>query len=146
MAFSLIEFTHILSSIEDLLFMSENQSLINISTGSEDDEYNKIFIQFTFCLKQGRSEIRIYDTNGTISYIDIDGENLKKLEFDQANISATYSSFNKALKQVLDLDRQRVSKIKNKNTFDRLEEMPNVNMELVNSSLDDIRKNIPEVN
>ena len=146
MAFSLIEFTHILSTIEDLLFMSENQSLINISTGSEDDEYNKIFIQFAFYLKQGKSEIRIYDTNGIISYIDVNGEHLRKLEFEQANISVTYSSFNKALKQILDLDRQRVNKIKNINTFNRPEEMTGVNIELVNSSLDEIRKNIPEVN
>jgi hypothetical protein len=145
MAFSLVEFTHILSTIEDILFMSENQSPINISTGSEDDEYNKIFIQFAFCLKQGKSEIRIYDTNGIISYLDIDGGNLRKLEFDQANISATYSSFSKALKQVLDLDRQRVNKTKGTNNSEPTTETIDVNIELVNSSLDEIRKNIPEV-
>jgi hypothetical protein len=145
MAFSLVEFTHILSTIEDILFMSENQSPINISTGSEDDEYNKIFIQFAFCLKQGKSEIRIYDTNGIISYLDIDGENLRKLEFDQANISVTYSSFNKALKQVLDLDRQRVNRTKVTNNSEPTAETIDVNIELVKSSLDEIRKNIPEV-
>jgi hypothetical protein len=146
MAFSLVEFTHILSTIEDLLFMSENQSLINISTGSEDDEYNKIFIQFAFCLKQGKSEIRIYDTNGIVSYLDADGENLRKLEFDQANISVTYSSFNKALKQILDLDRQRANKTNGNNTLDRIEANSNSYAEPVNSSLDEIRKILPEAN
>jgi hypothetical protein len=145
MAFSLVEFTHILSTIEDILFMGENQSPINISTGAEDDEYNKIFIQFAFHLKQGKSEIRIYDTNGIISYLGVDGENLRKLEFDQASISATYSSFNKALKQILDLDRQRVNKTKGTNNSEPTTETIDVNIELVNSSLDEIRKNIPEV-
>lgn len=144
MAFSLIEFTHILSTIEDLLFMSEDRSLINISTGSEDNEYNKIFIQFDFRLKQGKSEIRIYDTNGIISYIDADGENIRKLEFDQANISVTYSSFNKALKQILDLDRQRTNKISNLNISNQTIESHNLYSETVNSSLDEIRKILPE--
>jgi hypothetical protein len=146
MAFSLVEFTHILSTIEDILFMSENQSPINISTGSEDDEYNKIFIQFAFCLKQGKSEIRIYDTNGIISYLDIDGENLRKLEFDQANISVTYSSFNKALKQVLDLDRQRDNKANGNNILDRTADAPISYTDSTNSSLDEIRKILPEAN
>jgi hypothetical protein len=145
MAFSLIEFTHILSTIEDILFMSENQSLINISTGSEDDEYNKIFIQFAFCLKQGKSEIRIYDTSGIISYIDGDGEDLRKLEFEQANISVTYSSFNKALKQILDLDRQRANKINGNNILDQIENA-SIPASPVNSSLDEIRKILPEAN
>ena len=142
MAFSLVEFTHILSTIEDILFMCETQSPINISTGAEDDEYNKIFIQLTFCLKQGRSEIRIYDTNGIISYLDVEGENLRKLEFDQANISVTYSSFNKALKQILDLDRQRVSKINGNNNLDRTADASIPYTDSTNSSLDEIRKNI----
>jgi hypothetical protein len=145
MAFSLVEFTHILSTIEYLLFMSENQSPINISTGAEDDEYNKIFIQLTFCLKQGRSEIRIYDTNGIISYLDVEGENLRKLEFDQANISATYSSFNKALKQILDLDQQRGNKI-NSNNLNRTADAPIPYTDSTNSSLDEIRKILPEAN
>lgn len=145
MAFSLVEFTHILSTIEDILFMSENQALINISTGAEDDEYNKIFIQFAFRLKQGISEIRIYDTNGIISYIDADGENLRKLEFEQANISVPYSSFNKALKQILDLDRQRANKINGNNILDRLENT-SIPTDPVNSSLDEIRRILPEAN
>jgi hypothetical protein len=145
MAFSLVEFTHILSTIEDLLFMSEDRSLINISTGSEDGEYNDVFIKLAFCLKQGKSEILIYDTNGIISYLDFDGENLRKLGFDQANISVTYSSFNKALKQILDLDRQRDNKKNGNNILDR-KENNSILSEPVSSSLDEIRKILPEAN
>lgn len=126
--------------------MSENQSLINISTGSEDDEYNKIFVQIAFCLKQGKSEIRIYDTNGIISYIDADGENLRKLQFDRANISLTYSSFNKALKKILSLDRQYVNKIRGVNAFYRIEDASILCKDPVDSSLDEIRKILPEAN
>lgn len=146
MTSSLVEFTHILTTIEDLLFMSESRSHINISTGSDDDEYSVIFMQLAFSLKQGESEIRIYDKTGIISYVDTDRETLRRLEFDYSNISTTYSSFNKALKQILDLDRQRVNKAKSPNYSNRLTGIPSQHSEQINSSLDEIRKILPEAN
>jgi hypothetical protein len=146
MAFSLSELTYIISTIEDLLFMSDRKSLISVATGSDDDEYNKVFTQLTFNLKRGRSEIRIYSALGTISYLDADGEILKKLDFVEDTISTTYSSFNKALKQMLDFDRQRMGKTKSINIPDSAEDISDEHPGSVNSSLDEIRKIIPEAN
>jgi hypothetical protein len=58
-AFVVPDIAHIYSTIEDLLYMSEPQSSINISFGINEDEYE--FIKFNFRLKHGSSEVKIYE-------------------------------------------------------------------------------------
>jgi hypothetical protein len=48
-SFIVPDIAHIHSTIEDLLYMSEPPSLIQISFGIDEEEYK--FIKFNFCLK-----------------------------------------------------------------------------------------------
>jgi hypothetical protein len=107
MSFVLSEVIHIISTIDDLLSMSEHPSIIDTSTGCDnDDDDDTVFIQFKFPLKNGISEVKIYDSVGLIIYTNKSGESLKEIEFDDNDIAATNGSFKKALKQVRDFDRQ----------------------------------------
>jgi hypothetical protein len=111
MSFELSDVVHIISTIDDFLSMREHQCIIDTSTGygyddDDNDEDDTVFIQFKFPLKNGISEIRIYDSVGFFIYRNQNGESLKEIEFDNSNIATTNSSFKKALKQVRDFDRQ----------------------------------------
>jgi hypothetical protein len=127
MSFNLAEFSHIVSTIDDLLSMSEPPCSINISTGydeenddnedEDEDEENDVsedteFISLTFSLKNGQSQVRIYDSFGMFFYMDNNGELLKSIDFDDTYIAETSGSFKKALKQIRDFDRKHVNTIK----------------------------------
>jgi hypothetical protein len=129
MSFNLAEFSHIVSTIDDLLSMSEPPCSINISTGydekndeNEDEEEENDgsedleFMSLTFSLKNGQSQVRIYDSFGMFFYMDNNGELLKSIDFDDTYISETSGSFKKALKQIRDFDRKHVSTVKNVHT------------------------------
>lgn len=133
MSFNLTEFSHIVSTIDDLLSMSEPPCLINITTGydegnddgedenDDDDEENDDdegmeFMSITFSLKNGQSQVRIYDSFGIFFYMDNNGELLKSIDFDDTYIAETSGSFKKALKQIRDFDRKHVSAVKNVHT------------------------------
>ena len=116
MSFVLPEVIHIISTIDDLLSMSEQPSPINTSTGYDEDDDEAVFIMFTFPLKNGLSQVKIYDSVGFVTYTNQDGEILKDIEFDDSAISETNGSFKKALKQIRDFDRQQVSTVKSSNT------------------------------
>jgi hypothetical protein len=111
MSFELSDVVHIISTIDNLLSMSEHQSTIDTSIGYDDDEENEenedtVFIQFKFPLKNGISEMKIYDSVGFFIYTNQNGESIKEIEFNDNDIAETNSSFKKALKQVRDFDRQ----------------------------------------
>jgi hypothetical protein len=106
MSFNLSEVIHIISTIDDLLSMSEHPSPINTSTGYDEDDDEAIFIKFTFPLKNGISQVKIYDSVGSFTFATQSGEVLKTIEFDDNAVVATNGSFKKALKQVRDFDRQ----------------------------------------
>jgi hypothetical protein len=95
------------STIEDLLYMSESQSLINISFGINEDDFE--FIKFSFNLKHGSSEVRVYEDSGDFSYINRNGEILQSIEFDITEFSSTNGSFYQAFKSMLSLDRQQAN-------------------------------------
>jgi hypothetical protein len=127
MSFNLAEFSHIVSTIDDLLSMSEPQCSINISTGydeedEDEDEDNDNededveFISLTFPLKNGQAQVRIYDSFGMFFYIDNNGEILKSLDFDDTYVAETSGSFKKALKQIRDFDRKHISTAKSVHT------------------------------
>jgi hypothetical protein len=119
MSFNLNEFKHIVSTIDDLLSMSEPQSFLNISTDCEREEdwdeekddvnNNRTFINLTFFLKNGTSSIRLYDATGVFFYMDRNGDILKNIEFNDINITLTDGSFKKALKQIRAFDRQHTN-------------------------------------
>lgn len=129
MSFTLAEFSHIVSTIDDLLSMSEPQCSIDISTGydeeddnkddDEDDENNNEdseFISLDFSLKNGQAQVRIYDSFGMLYYMDNNGELLKSMDFDDTYVSETSGSFKKALKQIRDFDRKHVNTAKSIHT------------------------------
>ena len=126
MSFNLADFKHIVSTIDDLLSMSEPQSFLNISTECEreedwdeekdDVENNRTFINLTFLLKNGTSSIRIYDETGVFFYMDRSGEVLKSIEFNDSYITLTDGAFKKALKQIRAFDRQHINTPKIINT------------------------------
>jgi hypothetical protein len=106
MSFVLSEVIHIISTIDDLLSMSEHQCTIDTATGYDDDDDEAVFIKFKFSLKNGISEMKLYDSVGSFIYTNLNGEPLKKIEFDDNDIAGINGSFKKALKQVRDFDRQ----------------------------------------
>ena len=139
MAFYLNDFTQIVSSIERLFYMNESESIINISIGYYDLEYNQLFRKLSFSLKNGKVEIRIYDNVGVFSYVDIDGDVLINIRFtDDIN-----GSYQKALSQILAFDQQHFNKSKITEVTDEVKVLDD-RSESDNSSLDEIRKIIAE--
>jgi hypothetical protein len=116
MSFILPEVIHMISTIDDLLSMSEHPSTINTSTGYDEDDDEAVFIKFTFPLKNGTAQVKIYDSVGFFDYMNQGGEILKNIEFDDNAIAETNGSFKKALKQIRDFDRQQVITVKSNNT------------------------------
>lgn len=113
MSFSLSEVIHIISTIDDLLYMSEPPSKIQVSTGCEmeeeeeiDVENTEVFIKLSFSLKNGNVEIDIYDSIASFIYLDKNGEILKDISFDDNSVAETEGSFKKALKQIRAFDYQ----------------------------------------
>jgi hypothetical protein len=118
MSFVISELIHIVSTVDDLLSMSEPPSNISISTGCDENEEDdcedeEIFIKLSFALKNSYAEIKMYDSIGVFAAVDHNGELLKDVDFDDSSISETNGSFKKALKQIRDFDRQYVGQLKN---------------------------------
>jgi hypothetical protein len=119
MSFELPDFIHIVSTIDDFLSMSEPPCSINISNGYDEDEdgdENKAFLSLKFPLKNGRSEIKIYDAFAVFNYIESNGNIVDFTEFDDVNIAETNSSFKRSLKQIREFDRQQANIAKTTNT------------------------------
>jgi hypothetical protein len=109
-AFVLPDITCIYSTIADLLYMSESQSLINTSFGIDEDECE--FIKFNFQLKYGSATVTIYENSGSFSYIDRNGEDSDCTGFDRTDFTSTSGSFYQAFKGILSLDRQQANTVK----------------------------------
>jgi hypothetical protein len=117
MSFNLSEVIHIISTIDDLLSMSEHPYTITTATGYDlEDEEEVEFVKFTFPLKNGVSSIKMYDSVGSISYENRNGEVLTSIAFDDYNIAELNGSFKKAFKQVREFDRQQANTAKITNT------------------------------
>jgi hypothetical protein len=117
MSFNLSEVIHIVSTVDDLLSMSEHAYTINSSTGYdlEDDEECE-FIKFTFPLKNGVSHVKLYNSVGIITYENKSGEVIKTLEFDDLDVAELNGSFKKGFKQIREFDRQQSSTVANSNS------------------------------
>jgi hypothetical protein len=109
MKFDIYEFRHIVSNIEDLLFMSGCCQPISISVEREDNAQDKVFMKLAFLLINGNSQIRIYQNQAFFMYLDATGEVLKKIEFNNSHVREVHGSFNTTLKQILIFDRQHSS-------------------------------------
>ena len=117
MSFNLSEVIHIISTIDDLLSMSEHPYTITTATGYDvEDDEDVEFIKFTFPLKNGISSIKIYDSVGLITYKNQSGEIMTNVEFDDMSVAELNGSFKKAFKQIREFDRQQVSTAKIANT------------------------------
>ena len=106
MRFDIYEFRHIVSNIDDLLFMSGSSQPINISVERNDDAPDNVFMKLAFSLINGNSEIRIYQSQAFFLYLGTNGEVLKQLEFNNSHLREVHGSFNTTLKQILVFDRQ----------------------------------------
>ncbi len=104
---------HIINAIEDLLYIIESQDSLAISTGCDEKNYK--FMKLTFPLKNGTSEVRVYNNGGACYYIDCHGNNIKSIGFNDSSLTDTEGSFHKALKALVALDRQQTSTAKNIN-------------------------------
>ncbi len=110
MSFNLSEVIHIISTIDDLLSMSEHPYTINTSTGYDIEEEEEVeFIKLSFPLKNGMSHIKMYDSVGSIEYSNQNGDALKNIEFDDMSVVELNGSFKKAFKQIREFDRQHSS-------------------------------------
>jgi hypothetical protein len=141
MSFNLDQFTQILSSIDRLFYMSESESIINISIGYYDPECtpDQLFRKLSFPLRNGKAEIRIYDYVGIFSYINFNGDTLMNIRFKD-DIDGAYKT---ALNQILAFDRQHINQLKITEVIDEIEVLDD-RSESDNSSLDEIRKIIAE--
>lgn len=98
---------HIINAVENLIYLIDSQYPLNISTDS--DEKENYFIKLNSHLKNGKSELRIYDRGGCFYYFNIDGKNLESIEFNEHSLTDTNGSFHKALKALIAFDRQNSS-------------------------------------
>jgi hypothetical protein len=106
MRFDLSKIRHMVSNIDDILFMSGCCQPIDISIDCEDEAEEKIFTKLSFLMLNGKSEIRIYQDRAFLLYLDITGEILQKIEFNNSHVREMHSSFNIALDRILMFDRQ----------------------------------------
>jgi hypothetical protein len=106
MRLDLSKFRHMVSNIDDLLFMSGCCQPIDISIECEDDIQDKIFTRLSFLMLNGKSEIRIYQDRAFLIYLDVTGKILKEIEFNNTHVRELNSSFNIALDRILMFDRQ----------------------------------------
>ena len=112
MRFDIYEFRHIVSNIDDLLFMSGCCQPINISVDREDSTPVDVFIKLSFPLINGNSEIRIHQKQAFFIYLDLNGEVLKNIEFNNSHVREVEGSFNTTLKQILVFNRQHSNQTK----------------------------------
>ena len=145
MAFNWHELTNIISTIEDLLFMSEPHSSIEISTGSEDEKYDRIFTRIRFPLKNGRAEIILYYEEGFLFYNNRTGENIKCINFDDKNLSLQNGSFKRALKQISSFDKQHVDLVRSVEVFEDIE-IYDAQFRSIDLPPDDIKKTFAQTN
>lgn len=106
MRFDISKIRHMVSNIDDILFMSGCCQPIDISIDCEEDTEDEIFAKLSFLMLNGKSEIRIYQDRAFLLYRDITGEILQKIEFNNDRVKELHSSFNLALDQILMFDRQ----------------------------------------
>ncbi len=117
MSFNLSEVIHIISTVDDLLSMSEHPYTIDTITGYDVEDGEDVeFIKFTFPLKNGISSVKIYDSIGLVVYKNQNGEILTNAEFDDISVAELNGSFKKAFKKIREFDRQHVSAVKSANT------------------------------
>ncbi len=117
MSFNLSEVIHIISTIDDLLSMSERPYTINTTTGYDVEDGEDVeFINFTFPLKNGISSVKIYDSIGLVVYKNQNGEVLTNAQFDDVSVAELNGSFKKAFKKIREFDRQHSSQTKSKET------------------------------
>jgi hypothetical protein len=148
MSFNFDCLSHIINTVEGLLFMSKPQSFINICTGfnTRYTGFNTNGILFTkldFSLRNGISEIIMCDNLCFIFYLSYEGENLNCIRIFYDDISKVTGSFQIALKQILAFDLQHIDRGQSIQIIDEIE-IFDKQSESDNSPLDEIRKIIME--
>jgi hypothetical protein len=134
MSFVTIEFYEIISVVEDLIFMGDEETPeIEIQTSCEDEPDSDAFdVTTSYCqiscpVKNGRIEIKVYYDGGEIAYFGWcdgvgvreasasaeayrnDDRLLQTLEFKYDRITDRSGSFQSALREILKTDRQNTT-------------------------------------
>ncbi len=124
MSFVTIEFYEIISVVEDLIFMGDEETPeIEIQTSCEDEPDSDVFdLTTSYCqiscpVKNGRIEIKVYYDGGEIAYFGRcvgkayrdDNRLLQTLEFKYDRITDRSGSFQSALREILKIDRQNTT-------------------------------------
>jgi hypothetical protein len=129
MSFTYSSISQIIGAVEDLLSMSEPPCCINISMShrsegdyenegddveSEDDNIDyltdlQVSLRISFSLKNGNVDIILDQEYGSMLYFDKNKTMLKKLGFDDKDVSTVNSCFRKALKQTVEYDRKQAN-------------------------------------
>jgi hypothetical protein len=108
--FTVSNILYILSSIEELLYMSESSLPPEIS-------YMSNSIKINFFLKNGRSEVTIGDREYSyFDYILDDKKIPPSFSFTTKEITDTNGDFHKAFRNVRSLDREYASQAKSQET------------------------------
>jgi hypothetical protein len=112
--FTVSNVLYIISSIDELLYMSESSLRPEIS-------YTKDLIKICFHLKNGKVAINMGSKeHGLFNYIDDNEVVLTGAQFTNDAITDTNGSFHSAFRQILSFDRQHSSQSKiTGNSIDR---------------------------
>jgi hypothetical protein len=113
MSFVTIEFYEIISVVEDMVFMGDDENpQIEIQTNCDaDSEYDTFDVNTSYCqvscpLKNGRIEIEVHYEAGKIIYLGHCDRILQTLEFQYDSITDRSGSFQSALRKILKTDRE----------------------------------------
>lgn len=111
------EIASIYNAIEELFYMVEPQPPINIAFGKDEEEENTYeFIRFSFRLKNGNVDVKVYEDTGKFEYTTWSGESMNSIEFDDTEFASMTGSFYQAFKSVIAFDRQQANTAKITNT------------------------------
>jgi hypothetical protein len=108
--FTVSNILYIISSIEELLYMSEYPL-------SPEIFYTSNSIKINFSLKNGISEVTIGDGEcGTFNYFFDNKQDPSRFHFYTKEITDTNGSFHKAFRSIRSLDREYCDRVKSQDT------------------------------
>jgi hypothetical protein len=106
--FTVSNILYIISSIDELLYMSESSLRPEIY-------YTNDLIKICFYLKNGKVAINVgSQEQSSFNYVDDNDVVLTYVHFNNDSITDTNGSFHKAFRQIILFDRERSSQLKSK--------------------------------
>jgi hypothetical protein len=107
MTFTVANVLYITNTIDELLYMGDIPPSVEITRAC--DEKNRDFLRLTFTLKNGKSEINIFEKSALFYYNNDAGEIVSSTSFTNDRITDTNGSFHLAFKYIRSVDRQQTN-------------------------------------